>query len=262
MLMVFALLPAASAETALRVCDPLSVYATVPASGQTNVPTDARLVALLSGCYVAGDFLVELVGEDGAPLIAETQSVSATTGTGLIALYPEGGLTPNSDFVLRITPEVEGEVTEVGFRTGEGLVQGLGGELPLFTLEAPFSYKESGRLVVTWGASATAVSDPDGLSLVGVLSEAGDGFTSVEVPSADGAAWLSGAFYPEKRPKELCLQAVQIDGRGDQTAPVEACAKVERRGCSAVPAAPGLFAAALALLGLWRRAPQRGHCVK
>lgn len=238
-------------------CPPLMVSDTRPALGQTDVPTDARLVAVLYGdCGGSGTYLVELLGQDSAVLASETQTVTVPDMSGLLVLSPEGGLAPNTDHVLRVTPEDGGEVSEVAFTTGEGLVVGLGAGVPSLALEYASATKVDGEWVVAWGARIDAAEDPDGLSLVGILSEEEgvDGYAGVAAPDSAGIAVLYGSQTVSGKPRELCLDAVQIDGLGVESDAVEACLEVDRQGCSTVPAAPGLLAAALALLGLRRRA--------
>ncbi|MBK9648372.1 MAG: hypothetical protein IPO67_25010 [Deltaproteobacteria bacterium] len=267
MLFVLTALSSALAETQIFLpCDSPTVALTLPYVEQTNVPTDARIVALILPCESQGaeSFSVELLGADGERLVIEPQIVSVQPWRELIVIQPEGGLAPNSDFVLRLTPEEVGEVTEVGFSTGEGLVQGLGDAVPSVTIWEPWVGRISGERVLTGYAIVTPVPDPDGLSLVGILSDEDSPYRFMNLwQQNSGGDTMLGSVEPiTERPEELCLEVVQIDGRGVETEPVEACAPVERRGCSAVPAAPGLVAAALALLGLRRRASQRGHCVK
>lgn len=257
MLITTALITSAFAYSLAAPCPPLMVRDTRPALGQTGVPTDARLVAVLYGdCGGSGTYLIELLDADGGLLQSDTQSVTVPDMSGLLVLTPDGGLTPNTDHVLRVTPEDGGEVSEVAFTTGEGLVQGLGGGAPSLSLEYASATKVDGEWTVAWGARIDAAADPDGLSLVGILSEEEgvDGYAGVAAPDSAGVAVLYGSQVVSGRPKELCLDAVQIDGLGVESDAVESCLAVDRQGCSVVPASPGLLAAALALLGLRRRA--------
>lgn len=238
-------------------CPPLMVRDTRPALGQADVPTDARLAAVLYGdCGGTGTYLIELLDADGAVLHSDTQSVTVPDMSGLLTLSPDGGMAPNADHVLRITPEDGGEVSEVAFTTGEGLVEGLGGGTPSLSLEYASATKIDGLWTVAWGARIDAAADPDGLSLVAILSEEEgvDGYAGVAAPDGEGVAVLYGSQVVSGRPKELCLDAVQLDGLGAESDAVESCLEVDRQGCSTAPAAPGLLAAALALLGLRRRA--------
>ncbi|MEY3212583.1 MAG: hypothetical protein RIT28_3064 [Pseudomonadota bacterium] len=263
MLIAFAL-STAFAYSIAAPCPPLMVRDTRPALGQTDVPTDARLVAVLYGdCGGSGTYLVELLGADGAVLQSDTQTVTVPDMSGLLVLTPEGGLASNTDHVLRVTPEDGGEVSEVAFTTGDGQVVGLGAGVPSLSLEYASATKVDGEWVVAWGARIDAAADPDGLSLVGILSEEEgvDGFAGVAAPDSAGIAVLYGSQTVSEKPRELCLDAVQLDGLGVESEAVEACLEVDRQGCSTAPAAPGLFAAVLALLGLRRRASPRGHSV-
>ncbi len=259
MLFVLTMLSSANAERMIR-CDPIVVGDTRPALGQTGVPIDARLVALFDGsCGASEAYWVELLASDGEVLISERQTLSDRAATSLLTLTPEAGLQANTDYVLRVTPSDGWEMSEVGFTTGEGLVAGLGDGVPALSVEEAWSQRSGGQWRVSGTVRVIAAPDPDGLSLIRVrpgsdyLAELGD-FAEVAAPDAAGVVEVSDVQTRRRRPEELCLEVVQIDGRGVETEPVEACAPVERRGCSAVPAAPGLVAAALALLGLRRRA--------
>jgi hypothetical protein len=266
MLMLLTALSSANADRMIR-CDPIVIGDTRPALGQTGVPIDARLVALFDGaCGASEIYWVELLASDGEVLIREWQTLSDRAATSLLTLTPEAGLQANTDYVLRVTPSDGWEMSEVGFTTGEGLVVGLGDGVPEISVEEAWFERSGGQWIVSGRARVIAAPDPDGLSLIRVrpasdyFAELGD-FAEVAAPNVAGVVEVSDVQPRSKRPEELCLEVVQIDGRGVETEPVEACAPVERRGCSAVPATPGLFVAALALLGLRRRSSQRGHCV-
>ncbi|MBK9648373.1 MAG: Ig-like domain-containing protein [Deltaproteobacteria bacterium] len=259
MLFVLTMLSSANAERMIR-CDPIVVGDTRPALGQTGVPIDARLVALFDGsCGASEAYWVELLASDGEVLISERQTLSDRAATSLLTLTPEAGLQANTDYVLRVTPSDGWEMSEVGFTTGEGLVAGLGDGVPALSVEEAWSQRSGGQWRVSGTVRVIAAPDPDGLSLIrwvrpgsDYLAELGD-FAEAAAPDAAGVVEVSDGQIAAGGPRSCALRWSRSTVAASRPSPWRSAPRWSAEA-AAPPAAPGLVAAALALLGLRRRA--------
>jgi hypothetical protein len=258
-MLLAALISVAFAESIpIRDCG-LYVHGTRPVDGQTGVPTDARLVAALSDHCMGGaaTYLLELLDADGVVIQSERQSITVPHKSGLLVLTPEGGLQPNTDYTLRISDEGGWPEAESTFRTGEGLVVGIGDASPRVVLTGASATEGLDEWVVFWSANLEIAPDPDALSFVGLLGEGEeegvDGFAGVGAPDDDGDLTLYGSLTMPERPKELCLEGAQIDGLGVLSAPVESCVNVNRGSCASAAAPSSALLTLLGLLTLRRR---------
>jgi hypothetical protein len=129
---------AAHADIALE-CSESEVQGTAPGPGAVDVPTDARITVMLSGCEAPEtDRIVRLEALDdagGATLLleAEIEWIDAGLGHSARSFAVDGGMAPLTDH--RITVEGAAAVVEVAFRTGEGPSEPLAGAL---RVPAPF----------------------------------------------------------------------------------------------------------------------------
>lgn len=210
---------------------------TLPGNGAVGVPIDARMVALTRG---AAPYDLDVVDDAGAVLAATTWDGAGGVGV----LTPPDGLPADTALTLRVTYGTTGVLAAaMPFTTGTGRVQGIEG-LPEVV---GFAAARSRRSTFVSLDVVPAV-DPDDLSLLRASFE--DSVT-FEVAAEGGYLSYLGLSVPRRDLDEICVDVVQIDARGRETAPVVACAEVSR-GCATGPGG-GAAAVLVAAAGAIRR---------
>jgi hypothetical protein len=196
-------------------CAASQVTATVPTNGATGVPIDARPAVLITAPGCAGPATWDLVllrADDASEVAAGSFPADATDG--LLELFPDVALDADTAYTFRATPDGRGEITEIGFTTGSGVVAGLDGGPTAVVDTATFAGR-TGTLTVEWSAEPAA--DPDGLSIVTLHDPDLD--VGIAVP-ASAATDVVSFWGVGGRPGDFCPEVSQIDGAGVATDPV------------------------------------------
>ncbi|MCB9758576.1 MAG: hypothetical protein H6739_01925 [Alphaproteobacteria bacterium] len=239
---------------------------TRPLPESADVPVDARLVALLEdgGCPTQATFTLQLIQVDeGQEVLLDeaTGRVELDPITSLLALEPSAELTPGQDYIFRILPpEGFGELVEIGFTAGDGVVTGPPEAAPdMEEFGSSYLKLDDGTFRVTLNASAIPAEDPDGLDLIMLIDDS-DGAV-LDVAGASDIPFLRGERILDEAPDEVCVRAVQVDGAGREGPESEVmCGEPERirngpiaRRCSTTGGFAGLFASLMGLMAATRR---------
>ncbi len=249
-----------------EICNMPEVLETLPRPTQTQVPLDARVIALLSPkcdtryAEPVTATLYEVV--DGVEVAIAWDTLERPTRQPMLVLDPSAEMAADTDHLLRI--EGGGPTVEVGFTTGAALLVGLGDTRPVLEVEDYTSqHKFDDRWTVDASGRVTAAEDPDGLSWIQVAI---DRYTLFDEAAPESGEAVEFDVSQEIRgrgaaPEDVCVSAVQVLGDGTEVEGEPWCdtpEEVIRFGCSA---APGAASAAgwLALVGLGfrRRLPSR-----
>jgi MYXO-CTERM domain-containing protein len=232
-------------------CTTPTVTATVPASGQVDVPLDARMVALFDPrCGAPPALTLSLLRQDDDTPVTEAR-IAGPVPMSLYELFPSAELDPETTYTFRVTPESGGgDTKEIGFTTGDGHVIGLVGAPSVTVSEATWDARVHH---VSVELEVTPTADPDRLSLL-TLTEASGGLADLAfVPSGETTASFSEQWLASEMPDPVCFRAIQVDGTGASTSGTEDCLH-PRGGCGcATGSAGGTAAAAFGALGLVAR---------
>lgn len=239
-------------------CMPLQITQTSPTANAIDVPVDANLSLLFDGdCGGSSDWLIEVVDGSGTALVSETWTWDGAVPS-MATIDPASDLPANAALTLRATPSDGGywsELVEVPFTTGEAHVHGIVG-LPTVAI-TDATWTRTAQYAETT-LDITPADDPDHLSVIKVQSDS-------VIQYLPGTAPMVGQYFgwgQPLKPDQLCVTVTQIDGAGNASEPVEACADpvivhVSGGGClggRTTPVAP-MSEAFLVLggLGLLRR---------
>jgi hypothetical protein len=252
-------------------CGDPEIYQTRPADSQSEVPLDARIVALVStDCGGSSTWEVVLThtvdGEKEQEV--ERQEIVVDHSDPFLILEPAQSFEPETDHTVYFSSS-RGESTSIAFETGTDLTAGLAGQAP--TVEALYAHvypdeedpgAYHGHFHVV--AVVTPAPDPDSLSMLELRSTDGETLERALAPSS-GSWDVKTSISEEERPEEACLTAVQVDGTGlESDAAVNSCVDLADRyqplgdvGCATGRGSSGLGYLALVfamLLGATRRA--------
>lgn len=226
---MFALLvSAALAVPALEedmACMLLQVTRSIPANGATNVPIDADISLVLEGnCGGAGTWDLEILDSSSTVIATATWTWDGSV-PALAQFDLDEDLPADATLLLRaISGDPYGYygAFEASFDTGSGTLQPLTGALAGEITEATwFRQSQSASVSVV----VDAMADPNGLSLIRITGGPG---SIVYIDAADAAVLEPGlSWFEEAEPTELCVDIVQIDGSGAESAPVTTCAEPE-----------------------------------
>lgn len=228
-------------------CQQVSVVATTPRPGQTDVPPDVTLAFAVEGdCFVPEGFSYILF--TGTDDVVESWDMDwADQGAdGIFRITPT--LEPDTEYDVTITP-TDGSIEQVimGFTTGSGTVSGLTGA-PVVSITSAVLDSWTDELTVTY--VVTPATDPQLLSLLAIEATGAARFTHVLSPFGvqDRRETVTG------EPGELCITAREYDGAGVVAEGNTACIEVEVTGCGCgTPSAPAAGLALLGALALARR---------
>jgi uncharacterized protein (TIGR03382 family) len=257
--MILLLLPVAAQADLVLECSESEVQGTAPGPGAVDVPTDARITVVLSGCEAPETDrilrLEALDGTGGATLLleAEIEWIDAGLGYSARSFSVDGGMAPLTDH--RITVEGAAAPVEVAFRTGEGPSEPLAGAFDAVLRSASWRPRDDTALLT---ALLTPVPDPSGLSVVGLVDPEDESDISAarlladrDGEPIDSRQGLDASWEEAQQPDEVCRRAVQWDGAGRIVGEgVQLCAEPEIvRGCSTAGASSASLLP-LALLSL------------
>jgi hypothetical protein len=262
--LIVLLLASASAYPAPNFfCNGVVLADTVPSAGATGVPVDTRVAIVFGagGCASARGWAASLADPAGnAVRLEEGPGSEIPDDTWLIELFADEPLAAETEYVLTMTPPDAGEVAEMGFTTGSGMVAGLTGAPALRVEDARWA-GESDRSyagLVSLDLVVEPAEDPDGLSVIQVRDADRDrGIQSFRVPAA-GSMGVTVDWADGRRPAEVCPQVRQIDGAGVTTAWSEPeCSSVPL--CGTASGAPGLGLVLVGMLAAARRRVGAGY---
>lgn len=251
------LLPVAVADrdsTGDTACQVPALTEVRPGDGQTDVPVDARFLALFEeGDCGEGSLIWELTQEGvDEPL----QEDSASSSGGRASLEPDEDLPESTWLELLVTDRTENRFQHEFWTSGLAAEQV---EVSPWGVLSDVAHSElDGTDDRAWRATLDLEFKgfESGLSLVQVFDVDHPAEPLAEVTAvATGAAWLDLAWTGESA-DTLCLYLVQEDeaGRGSERSD-DVCASeidAERSGCSAVGSA-AMAVWWLLLMPLWQR---------
>ncbi|MCB9745987.1 MAG: hypothetical protein H6740_25655 [Alphaproteobacteria bacterium] len=278
MLLALLLTPPALADCA-QPCETYHLAGTLPADGQEGVPTNAGVKVFLEGDCERGltdgevSVSVEVQGEDGPQSVpGELLEPGPEDIDPVYVFRPSSALLEGATHVATLS--VLGEPVQVSFEVGSGALQGLGEVGPAVEARSvqAWYYTADHTVELTIEAEVTPLADPDGLSHLELVDvEAPGRVLDVKIVEGEGPVTMGVVLIEPTAtydlPRELCLAARQVDGRGVPAAfgdppPLSepSCVKVERlnRDCDGCgvggrPAGVGLFMGVSWVVGRRRR---------
>ena len=236
---------------ALRVCETSRFVESLPSAQATEMPVDTVPVAIVSvGECGSQEWMADLRVAEAGDVVA-----TATLVEGLLELDPGASLSPDTDYLVGVEPtDGEGELTEIGFRTGTGLAATLDG-IPILTDAGARWFAET-EILVAGGTVAPATSE-DGASVLALYVE-GEGEPLLAGIAESASVGLSGKRVVPEPDAEICLVARQRDYAGRWVESEPSCGEPEivgeACGCAARVAVLGWVPIWVAALLARRRA--------
>lgn len=237
-------------DTGGSECPSVQVTSSVPAAGAVDVPVDVHPSLIFDGQCGGPAYNLTVTDPATGSVLASLAWTLPATVPAVATLVPPAPLPPDTDLVLAATDVNAGyDLASIPFRTGAAEVVPLQGTLIVEVLWATVTRQEVSDLL-TASVRVTPIDDPSGLSLVSLSGLHGSSWYEPVALSEPVTITWSAA----EAPAEVCFDAVQVDGAGNEIGPARDCAQLDPMhdisgcGCDGSRAPVGLGAVGLLLL--------------